>query len=69
MESTALMQKLSQKRNLEAQWASEFIANGSVTLEMVNMNKKSLTRRDEDYSRWYQEEISAAELIAASNKF
>lgn len=38
--STALMEKLSQKRNLEAKWASEFIANGSVTLEMVNINKK-----------------------------
>jgi hypothetical protein len=38
--STALMEKLSQKRNLEAKWASEFIANGSVTVEMVRLSKK-----------------------------
>ena len=38
--STALMEKLSQKGNLEAKWASEFIANGSVTVEMVQLSKK-----------------------------
>ena len=35
-----LEQKLSQKRNLEAQWASKFIANGAVTIEMVQIQKK-----------------------------
>jgi len=35
-----LEQKLSQKRNLEAQWASKFIANGAVTVEMVQIQKK-----------------------------
>jgi len=34
------MEKLSQKRNLEAKWASEYIANGSVTVEMVQLSKK-----------------------------
>jgi predicted 2-oxoglutarate/Fe(II)-dependent dioxygenase YbiX len=38
--SEALLDKLSQKRNLEAQWASEFIANGSVTVKMVEIRKK-----------------------------
>ena len=38
--STALMEKLSQKRNLEAKWASEYIANGSVTVEMVQLTKQ-----------------------------
>ena len=38
--SKALLDKLSQKRNLEAQWASEFIANGSVTVKMVELGKK-----------------------------
>jgi hypothetical protein len=35
-----LEQKLSQKRNLEAKWASELLANGSVTIEMVQIQKK-----------------------------
>ena len=35
-----LEQKLSQKRNLEAQWASKLLANGSVTVEMVQIQKK-----------------------------
>ena len=35
-----LEQKLSQKRNLEAKWASELLANGSVTSEMVQIQKK-----------------------------
>ena len=35
-----LEQKLSQKRNLEAQWASKLLANGSVTIEMVQIQKK-----------------------------
>ena len=34
------MEKLNQKRSLEAKWASEFIANGAVTVEMVNVSKK-----------------------------
>ena len=38
--SLALMEKLNQKRSLEAKWASEFIANGSVTVEMVNISKE-----------------------------
>ena len=38
--SEALLDKLSQKRNLEAQWASEFIANGSVTVKMVELKRK-----------------------------
>ena len=38
--SQALMEKLNQKRSLEAKWASEFIANGAVTVEMVNVSKK-----------------------------
>jgi hypothetical protein len=36
----ALMEKLNQKRSLEAKWASEFIANGAVTVEMVNISKE-----------------------------
>ena len=35
-----LEQKLNQKRNLEAQWASKLLANGSVTVEMVQIQKK-----------------------------
>ena len=35
-----LEQKLNQKRSLEAKWASEFIANGAVTVEMVNISKE-----------------------------
>ena len=35
-----LEQKLSQKRNLEAKWASELLANGSVTIEMVKIQKQ-----------------------------
>ena len=35
-----LEQKLSQKRNLEAQWASKLLANGSVTIEMVQIQRK-----------------------------
>ena len=38
--SKALLDKLSQKRDLEAQWASEFLANGSVTLKMVQLNQE-----------------------------
>ncbi len=38
--STALMEKLGQKRNLEAEWASKLLANGSVTIEMVQIQKK-----------------------------
>ena len=38
--SKALLDKLGQKRNLEAQWASEFIANGSVTVKMDELKKK-----------------------------
>lgn len=38
--SQALMEKLNQKRNLEAKWASELIANGSVTVSMVNTSKE-----------------------------
>ena len=35
-----LEQKLNQKRNLEAQWASKLLANGSVTSEMVQIQNK-----------------------------
>ena len=35
-----LEQKLNQKRNLEAQGASKLLANGSVTVEMVQIQKK-----------------------------
>ena len=35
-----LEQKLNQKRNLEAQWASKLLANGSVTIEMVQIQRK-----------------------------
>ena len=35
-----LEQKLNQKRHLEAQWASKLLANGSVTVEMVQIQKK-----------------------------
>jgi len=38
--SQALMEKLNQKRSLEAKWASELIANGSVTVSMVNTSKE-----------------------------
>ena len=38
--SEALMEKLNQKRSLEAKWASELIANGSVTVSMVNTSKE-----------------------------
>ena len=38
--SQALMEKLNQKRSLEAGWASELIANGSVTVSMVNTSKE-----------------------------
>jgi hypothetical protein len=31
---------LSYKRDLEAKWASEFLANGAVTVEMVRLNKE-----------------------------
>jgi hypothetical protein len=34
------MEKLNQKRSLEAKWASELIANGSVTVSMVNTSKE-----------------------------
>jgi len=34
------MEKLNQKRNLEAKWASEFLANGAVTVQMVNISKE-----------------------------
>ena len=37
---SSLEQKLNQKRNLEANWASELLANGSVTIEMVQIQKK-----------------------------
>ena len=38
--SIALIEKLNQKRNLEAKWASEFIANGAVTVDMVNISRE-----------------------------
>ena len=38
--SQALISKLNQKRNLEAQWASKLLANGAVTVEMVNISKE-----------------------------
>ena len=38
--SQALMSKLSHKRNLEAQWASELLANGEVTVQMVKISKE-----------------------------
>lgn len=38
--SKALEQKLGQKRNLEAQWASKLLSNGAVTVEMVQIQKK-----------------------------
>jgi hypothetical protein len=34
------LEKLSYKRDLEAEWASEFLANGAVTVEMVRLNKE-----------------------------
>ena len=34
------LEKLSYKRDLEAKWASEFLANGAVTVEMVRLNKE-----------------------------
>ena len=37
---SSLEQNLNQKRNLEAKWASELLANGSVTIEMVQIQKK-----------------------------
>ena len=37
---SSLEQKLNQKRNLEAKWASELLANGSVTIEMVQIQRK-----------------------------
>jgi hypothetical protein len=37
--SEALMEKLNQKMKLEAQWASELLSNGAVTVEMVNISK------------------------------
>ena len=37
---SSLEQKLHPKRNLEAKWASELLANGSVTIEMVQIQKK-----------------------------
>ena len=46
------MEKLNQKRSLEAKWASEFIANGAVTVEMVNISKevKKLEQEIKEYS-------------------
>ena len=38
--SEALMEKLNQKRNLEAKWASELLANGEVTVEMAKISKE-----------------------------
>jgi len=38
--SVALIEKLNQKRSLEAKWASEFLANGAVTVEMVNISRE-----------------------------
>ena len=38
--SQALMEKLNQKRSLEAKWASDLIANGTVTVSMVNTSKE-----------------------------
>ena len=35
-----LEQKLNQKRNLEAEWASKLLSNGAVTIEMVQIQKK-----------------------------
>ena len=37
---SSLEQKLNLKRILEAKWASELLANGSVTIEMVQIQKK-----------------------------
>ena len=41
--SEALMEKLNQKMKLEAKWASELLANGAVTVEMVNISKEVKT--------------------------
>jgi hypothetical protein len=38
--SQALMEKLNQKRNLEALWASEFLGNGAVTVLMLNISRE-----------------------------
>ena len=38
--SQALMEKLNQKRNLEAKWASEFLGNGAVTVQMLNISRE-----------------------------
>jgi len=38
--SEALMERLNHKMKLEAQWASELLANGAVTVEMVNISKR-----------------------------
>ena len=37
------MEKLNHKRNLEARWASELLANGAVTVSMVNISKEVKT--------------------------
>ena len=38
--SEALMERLNHKMKLEAQWASELLSNGAVTVEMVNISKE-----------------------------
>jgi len=35
-----LVSKLNHKQNLEAQWASKLLANGSVTVSMVKISKE-----------------------------
>ena len=40
MQMSTTLEKLSYKRDLEAKWASEFLANGAVTVEMVRLNKE-----------------------------
>ena len=39
MENT-LISKLNHKQNLEAQWASKLLANGTVTVSMVKISKE-----------------------------
>ena len=35
-----LISKLNHKQNLEAQWASKLLANGTVTVSMVKISKE-----------------------------
>ena len=38
--SNTLISKLNHKQNLEAQWASKLLANGTVTVSMVKISKE-----------------------------